>query len=543
MSVRVTQGLLYSSSVYGMNKSLSAYMESQLQSSSMKKLNRPSDDPAGAGRVISYRSKLNTLDRYSKNIEQATGWLGTADSVLGSGTGSIQTILSAIQTLALDMSGSDVTEASRHETSVAVREYYEQLMNLANSTFEGHHIFAGHKIDSPPYVAALGVDIVDTKGGAGSVNDDDLFCEVQGGAAKSIIIRATGPGAPGSSIAAGSAEYQYSEDGGATWHNAVVTQNEASGLNEATPTFPRCSIQAGGVKLFLSDQTKTVTVSDMDNPQSGDNGTWFYIRPTAQYKGDDTDLQTSIRYSPAGSTSIGANAKGYFTNDVTVRLDSIDNVSGVLTYSYSLDEGNNWTQTSAPIPTTVNAANPMGIPVPGGYLYLDAKPQDPVDAGMEFLIHPHRADINFQISPTDYITANMIGKDIFGGLYNYPADGRTYAVPVTDPSVNMFEVVGKLVGAMETNWEEGVEESLADLTKVMSLVLSKAAMAGGREDRLIATSAALEQQIYSEEENLSMVEDVDITELMTRLAQQQVAYNSVLKSSSMIMQMSLVNFL
>ena len=35
-----------------MNKSLADYMESNLQSSSQKKINRPSDDPTGAGRVL-----------------------------------------------------------------------------------------------------------------------------------------------------------------------------------------------------------------------------------------------------------------------------------------------------------------------------------------------------------------------------------------------------------------------------------------------------------------------------------------------------------
>jgi flagellar hook-associated protein 3 FlgL len=77
----------------------------------------------------------------------------------------------------------------------------------------------------------------------------------------------------------------------------------------------------------------------------------------------------------------------------------------------------------------------------------------------------------------------------------------------------------------------------------MALVSTRVAEVGGRENRLIVTQAALVMRTYSEEDHLSQMEDVDVTELMTRLAQQQIAYNSVLKSSSMIMQMSLVNFL
>jgi len=39
------------------------------------------------------------------------------------------------------------------------------------------------------------------------------------------------------------------------------------------------------------------------------------------------------------------------------------------------------------------------------------------------------------------------------------------------------------------------------------------------------------------------IRDVDLTELMTKLAQQQVSYEAVLKSSGNVMRLSLVNFL
>jgi flagellar hook-associated protein 3 FlgL len=41
---------------------------------------------------------------------------------------------------------------------------------------------------------------------------------------------------------------------------------------------------------------------------------------------------------------------------------------------------------------------------------------------------------------------------------------------------------------------------------------------------------------------LSYTEDIDLTELLTKLTQQQLTYSTVLKSSSMIMQLSLANY-
>ncbi len=45
------------------------------------------------------------------------------------------------------------------------------------------------------------------------------------------------------------------------------------------------------------------------------------------------------------------------------------------------------------------------------------------------------------------------------------------------------------------------------------------------------------------EDRVSAIEDVDLTELIARLARQRMSYQSVLQSSSMIMQLSLMNYL
>ena len=46
-----------------------------------------------------------------------------------------------------------------------------------------------------------------------------------------------------------------------------------------------------------------------------------------------------------------------------------------------------------------------------------------------------------------------------------------------------------------------------------------------------------------QQELLSNVEDIDLTELLTNLTRQQMTYSMVLQSSSMIMQLNLSNFL
>lgn len=614
MALRITQGLMYNSFVSNMNRNLGNLMESNIQSSSQKKVNRPSDDPLAAGRILASRSTLDRLDGYEENINMAMGWLNLADNTLGSGDGSVLNVLSRIKVLAEAMATGSVSAENRLETSYEVRGHFEQLISLANAKYAGSNIFGGHRTDQPAYVQGLAVTCLD------AIDDSiaDARFHVEGALDRTMIIQ------PVNSGNADSVQYRYSMDGGTTWQ-------EVDNVIPNDPEADFCTIEAGGVRVqftTVAADGRPVHVTGVrptgvvdegpDSPHSNDNGTWIYVRPTAVYQGDDHDTQVvsgygatvsatasgtfasdvslkivsvdidpstgqeiinytvdngaTILHSDPGSlsldipgggaldlkskpaagmsfdvnamtmtvtgtgTTVSGEAEGYFTRDIAVRIDSAP-TGGAIKYSYSVDDGNNWIQATAP-------AGSSSLPVPGGYLTLSGEP----GAGMQFLVHPHRADINYQIGDDDSIAVNMIGKDIFGGYYDYPgdrdADGKLIKnpVPVTGQA-NLFETVGDLLAALETNSQQGVQEALEKLDDVMALVRTRVAEVGGRENRLISSQGSLIMRQYSEEDRLSDIEDVDVTELMTRLSQQQIAYNSVLKSSSMIMQMSLVNFL
>ena len=546
MSLRVTQGIMYSSMISNMNRNLSAYMESNMQSSSQKRVNRPSDDPVSAGRILSSRHTLSRLSVFEENAKTAMGWLATADSMLTSGDGSVHSLLSMIKTKDIQTSTGTINQENRLEVASAIRQYMSSLVSLANSKYGTQYIFAGQKTDTPPYEEVLGVTVKDPEDNLGGVQYN-----VTGSATNTIMIAPVGAAAS----RADAASYAYSSDGGKTWQavNSVTTNAATGGL----------VIDTGiGVTVEMSDPAATVTpsynsIADLNDPPDSllktGEGTWMYVRPTAQYRGDDKSTQVTAGYRPAGANgALSGEASGHFSRDVAVRLDSIDSsvTPPRLHYSFSTDNGSNWSQGSAPMPTSGN--EPVTLPIPGGYVTvgeMTAAGPPPsytlpaaADMGTQYVVHPHRADINYQIGDNDYITVNMVGKDIFGGLYNRPENtGYPYPEVVSGP--NMFETLGRLVAGLETNDEEMVSSCLDELDEVMSLVRTRTAEVGGREERLIVTQASLVMRTYSEEDNLSQMEDIDVSELMTRLAQQQIAYNSVLKSSSMIMQMSLVNFL
>jgi flagellar hook-associated protein 3 FlgL len=218
-------------------------------------------------------------------------------------------------------------------------------------------------------------------------------------------------------------------------------------------------------------------------------------------------------------------------------------------YSYSSDDGSTWTQSWAPVgdssatpPTTTKLA------VAGGLLNLDnidtiitGTGIDDLD-GSQFIIRPHRADIDLAIGPNASITVNNVGCDVFGGLFE-PPFATNGAQPVGDPRQNLFEVIGKAIAFLETNSQTGAQEILDMCMEVDSHIGVMRATIGARMNRTEAIAFQLDSLEIDENDRLSSLEDVDLSELMIRLSQQQLAYQSVLQSSSMIMQMSLMDYL
>jgi flagellar hook-associated protein 3 FlgL len=359
-----------------------------------------------------------------------------------------------------------------------------------------------------------------------------------GGAEYSTIIQFTQAGNLRNSE---TPNFVYSQDGGKTWTQGTWVSPYIPSPTPPVPADIPAKIKAGGVEVEMFPPTSpppaswgniTTAPSPPSNKESA-GGTWLYVRPTAVYMGDTNKIETVQQYVPATATGpLGTppKADGYFPRDVTVRIDGDDGTT--VSYSYSLDDGQTWTTATAP------KANQQ-LSVPGGFLTLD--PAGNFFAGQQFVIHPHRADINFDISSNQTVTVNMVGKDIFGGLFQEPF--TDHAVPVNGGVNNLFETMGRLIGYAECNDEDGVSRCLKELDECLKVVTTRAAEVGARENRLEVAFDSLTMRELSETDGMSSIENIDSITLMTKLAQQQLAYNTVLKSSSMIMQMSLMNFI
>lgn len=511
MVMRVTQQNIYSTVVDRMNYSLSDLMESNIQASSQKKINKPSDNPVGTVRILGYRDTISQLDQYGKNISSAKGWLNLADNTMIQ----VNTIVTRCKELAEQGSTGTISSENREQISYEVRQLFEQLVGLSNTSFEDNTIFAGHKTSTPAYEETLW--LTDNDGALSNAT-----FSINGDTDSTVLVQFSSGGAISSQPS-----FRYSSDGGDTWSTGSYTAL-GGGMR-------RMNLGAGlAVDI---DETVVVTASaDIDDT----DGTWLWVRPTARYLGDDKD---GVDVDPMQNASVLGSADGTWSKNVVVRIDETTTLSNSsISFSYSLDGGNNWIQSN--VSSSDSLTNSASFVVPGGILTLSSNGGNQLTSGDQFIIRPRTADIDVQISKSQTVTINGVGKDIFGGIYQDPDASNASAVSINGSlQRNLFETVGKLVGYLETNNQGGCQQALDDLRESSQTILNYAANVGGRENRLETAATVLQSLQLDNEEQLSDIEDVDLAALMTRLAQQELAYQAVLKSSSMIMQLSLVGMI
>ncbi len=149
MTTRVNLETFINSTLANVQKSTSNMSRIQEQISTGKKINRASDDPAGARKVLSLRSEDLRLDQYAANIATATESLDFSASVLQSTTDILQRITE------LTMQGVSDSADQNGRTIIAneINQLLETVMQTANSKRLDRYTFAGTETTTEPFTA------------------------------------------------------------------------------------------------------------------------------------------------------------------------------------------------------------------------------------------------------------------------------------------------------------------------------------------------------------------------------------------------------
>lgn len=131
--------------------------QTQEQVSTGKRVNRPSDDPVAAARILKLDQEVGRIDTYQRNVGLAENRLQQEESSLES----MIDIIQRVRELAVQAGNGSLTANDRQSISAELKQRLEELASQANTQdSSGSYIFSGFQGDTPAFAKNINGDWV-----------------------------------------------------------------------------------------------------------------------------------------------------------------------------------------------------------------------------------------------------------------------------------------------------------------------------------------------------------------------------------------------
>ena len=144
--MRVTTQSIYNQLLAGINNQMKIQAEGTEQVSTGRRFSRPSQDGVAYKTSLDIRHTQSGLGASLKAIGVAKLRLGVSENVLSQ----MVPIMQRAEVLAVQQSNAGLTASERQVAAVEVAALQDQLLSLANTSFEGKALFAGTATDVTP---------------------------------------------------------------------------------------------------------------------------------------------------------------------------------------------------------------------------------------------------------------------------------------------------------------------------------------------------------------------------------------------------------
>ncbi|GAB2490528.1 flagellar hook-associated protein FlgL [Alkalibacterium psychrotolerans] len=145
--MRITNSLMSQSFLSNLNKNSNNVFKYQEQLSSLKQVNRPSDDPLKVSKILDLKNELKQNAQYKTTINDSIDFTNVQDAALANATNSLQRISSLTQQAANGTYNSQDRQAIKTE----IENEVESMLDSLNTSFGGRYIFGGQKSTEKPF--------------------------------------------------------------------------------------------------------------------------------------------------------------------------------------------------------------------------------------------------------------------------------------------------------------------------------------------------------------------------------------------------------
>jgi len=229
------------------------------QLSSGKRVNRPSDDPAAAAEDVLNLSQQAQVDQYTQSTNSLNGLFQTADSALGSAINALN------QAVSLGTQGANGTlsTANRQALAASIQGALDQVVQLANTSYQGSYIFGGTAVTSAPFSVVAGVVTYTTANGNAGINQATI--------ADGLSIQTNVPGSqlfmqPGSNVIGSLEQLIAAVQSG----DSTATSNATTAVSSALNYLSTQRVFYGNAMNQVSDEQTTLS-QESTNLKSQEN--------------------------------------------------------------------------------------------------------------------------------------------------------------------------------------------------------------------------------------------------------------------------------
>lgn len=121
-------------------------LRSQVELSSSKKVQKPSDDPIAASLINVLNQRMSLAGQQERNLTHASSVLGSLDQALEH----LNEALQEAKTIASSQVGAQSDEGTRRQQSVVVQSLIDAVTQSLNRDYAGLHLFGGERTGTSP---------------------------------------------------------------------------------------------------------------------------------------------------------------------------------------------------------------------------------------------------------------------------------------------------------------------------------------------------------------------------------------------------------
>ena len=174
--MRITNTSMIRSYMSDTQQNLTRMNKINEQINTSKVINRVSDDPHKAIRIMNLNNEIRYTEKYNYNIDETVGWMNTTDGSLEN----LGNTLGDIKQDLLKVGNGTYSDEEFKAVQAEMNEKIKEIADIMNTTYAGKYMFGGTNVDEKPIEVEEKDGVVTLKLNKNS-NTDDLRADISDG--------------------------------------------------------------------------------------------------------------------------------------------------------------------------------------------------------------------------------------------------------------------------------------------------------------------------------------------------------------------------